>query len=59
MWMRYQLIGAVFGGEQCPRRAPHVSPPCVSPGDLKQEMLEDAQNKLMNLLHSTEGKVDK
>ncbi|XP_069592935.1 thyroid receptor-interacting protein 11 [Ranitomeya imitator] len=28
-------------------------------GDLKQEMLEDAQNKLMNLLNSTEGKVDK
>ncbi|XP_056402695.1 thyroid receptor-interacting protein 11 isoform X2 [Hyla sarda] len=28
-------------------------------GDLKQEMLEEAQNKLMNLLNSTEGKVDK
>ncbi|KAM4013971.1 thyroid receptor-interacting protein 11 [Anomaloglossus baeobatrachus] len=28
-------------------------------GELKQEMLEDAQNKLMNLLNSTEGKVDK
>ncbi|XP_032089078.1 thyroid receptor-interacting protein 11 isoform X2 [Thamnophis elegans] len=28
-------------------------------GALKQEMLEDAQNKLMNLINSTEGKVDK
>uniref|UniRef100_A0A670HMD2 Thyroid hormone receptor interactor 11 n=1 Tax=Podarcis muralis TaxID=64176 RepID=A0A670HMD2_PODMU len=28
-------------------------------GELKQEMLEDAQNKLMNLINSTEGKVDK
>ncbi|KAM8920844.1 thyroid receptor-interacting protein 11 [Pelodytes ibericus] len=28
-------------------------------GDLKQEMLDDAQNKLMHLLNSTEGKVDK
>ncbi|XP_075049440.1 thyroid receptor-interacting protein 11 [Mixophyes fleayi] len=27
--------------------------------DLKQEMLDDAQHKLMNLLNSTEGKVDK
>nr|XP_056707670.1 thyroid receptor-interacting protein 11 [Euleptes europaea] len=27
--------------------------------ELKQEMLEDAQNKLMNLINSTEGKVDK
>ncbi|KAG8449040.1 hypothetical protein GDO86_015916 [Hymenochirus boettgeri] len=27
--------------------------------NLKQEMLEDAQTKLMNLLNSTEGKVDK
>ncbi|XP_043929562.1 thyroid receptor-interacting protein 11 [Protopterus annectens] len=26
---------------------------------LRQEMLDDAQNKLMNLLNSTEGKVDK
>ncbi|KAJ7345113.1 hypothetical protein JRQ81_001063 [Phrynocephalus forsythii] len=28
-------------------------------GEIKQEMLEDAQNKLMNLINSTEGKVDK
>ncbi|KAG8126432.1 putative Thyroid hormone receptor interactor 11 protein [Naja naja] len=28
-------------------------------GTIKQEMLEDAQNKLMNLINSTEGKVDK
>ncbi|KAH0620420.1 hypothetical protein JD844_020848 [Phrynosoma platyrhinos] len=28
-------------------------------GELKQEMLDDAQNKLMNLINSTEGKVDK
>ncbi|XP_007439575.2 thyroid receptor-interacting protein 11-like, partial [Python bivittatus] len=28
-------------------------------GAIKQEMLEDAQNKLMNLINSTEGKVDK
>ncbi|MEE6494347.1 hypothetical protein FKM82_017107 [Ascaphus truei] len=28
-------------------------------GSLKQEMLEDAQKKIMNLLHSTEGKVDR
>ncbi|XP_063804647.1 thyroid receptor-interacting protein 11 isoform X2 [Pseudophryne corroboree] len=27
--------------------------------DLKQEMLDEAQQKLMNLLNSTEGKVDK
>ncbi|ETE64344.1 Thyroid receptor-interacting protein 11, partial [Ophiophagus hannah] len=27
-------------------------------GAIKQEMLEDAQNKLMNLINSTEGKVD-
>nr|XP_032643364.1 thyroid receptor-interacting protein 11-like [Chelonoidis abingdonii] len=27
--------------------------------EIKQEMLEDAQNKLMNLINSTEGKVDK
>ncbi|XP_048341161.1 thyroid receptor-interacting protein 11 isoform X2 [Sphaerodactylus townsendi] len=28
-------------------------------GEIKREMLEDAQNKLMNLINSTEGKVDK
>ncbi|XP_070609284.1 thyroid receptor-interacting protein 11 [Erythrolamprus reginae] len=28
-------------------------------GAIKHEMLEDAQNKLMNLINSTEGKVDK
>uniref|UniRef100_A0A667YJD5 Thyroid hormone receptor interactor 11 n=1 Tax=Myripristis murdjan TaxID=586833 RepID=A0A667YJD5_9TELE len=28
-------------------------------GEVQQEMLEEAQNKLMNLLNSTEGKVDK
>ncbi|KAL7992634.1 hypothetical protein Chor_016890 [Crotalus horridus] len=28
-------------------------------GTIKQEMLEDAQDKLMNLINSTEGKVDK
>ncbi|XP_077179628.1 thyroid receptor-interacting protein 11 [Paroedura picta] len=28
-------------------------------GEIQQEMLEDAQNKLMNLINSTEGKVDK
>ncbi|KFV05260.1 Thyroid receptor-interacting protein 11, partial [Tauraco erythrolophus] len=28
-------------------------------GDLRREMLEDVQNKLMNLMNSTEGKVDK
>ncbi|KAM3851661.1 thyroid receptor-interacting protein 11 isoform 2-T2 [Vipera latastei] len=28
-------------------------------GAIKQEMLEDAQDKLMNLINSTEGKVDK
>ncbi|XP_026568962.1 thyroid receptor-interacting protein 11 isoform X1 [Pseudonaja textilis] len=28
-------------------------------GAIKQEMLEDVQNKLMNLINSTEGKVDK
>ncbi|XP_039202896.1 thyroid receptor-interacting protein 11 [Crotalus tigris] len=28
-------------------------------GIIKQEMLEDAQDKLMNLINSTEGKVDK
>ncbi|XP_066484544.1 thyroid receptor-interacting protein 11 [Tiliqua scincoides] len=28
-------------------------------GEIKQEMLEDAQNKLINLINSTEGKVDK
>ncbi|XP_027725732.1 thyroid receptor-interacting protein 11 [Vombatus ursinus] len=28
-------------------------------GDLRQEMLDDVQNKLMNLINSTEGKVDK
>nr|XP_020657854.1 thyroid receptor-interacting protein 11 [Pogona vitticeps] len=28
-------------------------------GEIKQEMLDDAQNKLMNLINSTEGKVDK
>ncbi|XP_030069687.1 thyroid receptor-interacting protein 11 [Microcaecilia unicolor] len=28
-------------------------------GQMKQEMLEDAQNKLVDLLNSTEGKVDK
>lgn len=27
--------------------------------DVRQEMLEEAQKKLMNLLNSTEGKVDK
>lgn len=27
--------------------------------DLRQEMLEEAQRKLMNLLNSTEGKIDK
>ncbi|KAF7251673.1 Thyroid receptor-interacting protein 11 [Varanus komodoensis] len=27
--------------------------------EIQQEMLEDAQNKLMNLINSTEGKVDK
>ncbi|XP_025049630.1 thyroid receptor-interacting protein 11 isoform X2 [Alligator sinensis] len=28
-------------------------------GEIRKEMLEDAQNKLMNLINSTEGKVDK
>ncbi|XP_010002056.1 PREDICTED: thyroid receptor-interacting protein 11 [Chaetura pelagica] len=28
-------------------------------GELRREMLEDVQNKLMNLMNSTEGKVDK
>ncbi|XP_021387621.2 thyroid receptor-interacting protein 11 [Lonchura striata] len=28
-------------------------------GEIKREMLEDVQNKLMNLMNSTEGKVDK
>uniref|UniRef100_A0A671X657 Thyroid hormone receptor interactor 11 n=1 Tax=Sparus aurata TaxID=8175 RepID=A0A671X657_SPAAU len=28
-------------------------------GELQQEMLEEAQRKLMNLLNSTEGKIDK
>ncbi|KFP56991.1 Thyroid receptor-interacting protein 11, partial [Cathartes aura] len=28
-------------------------------GEIRREMLEDVQNKLMNLMHSTEGKVDK
>ncbi|XP_074091522.1 thyroid receptor-interacting protein 11 [Macrotis lagotis] len=28
-------------------------------GELRQEMLDDVQNKLMNLINSTEGKVDK
>uniref|UniRef100_A0A8C5T6U3 Thyroid hormone receptor interactor 11 n=1 Tax=Malurus cyaneus samueli TaxID=2593467 RepID=A0A8C5T6U3_9PASS len=28
-------------------------------GEIRREMLEDAQNKLMNLMNSTEGKVDK
>ncbi|KAM6969176.1 thyroid receptor-interacting protein 11 [Tautogolabrus adspersus] len=28
-------------------------------GDVRQEMLEEAQRKLMNLLNSTEGKIDK
>ncbi|XP_069714793.1 thyroid receptor-interacting protein 11 isoform X2 [Phaenicophaeus curvirostris] len=28
-------------------------------GEIKKEMLEDVQNKLMNLMNSTEGKVDK
>nr|XP_009935170.1 PREDICTED: thyroid receptor-interacting protein 11 [Opisthocomus hoazin] len=28
-------------------------------GDIRREMLEDVQNKLMNLMNSTEGKVDK
>ncbi|XP_062974040.1 thyroid receptor-interacting protein 11 [Elgaria multicarinata webbii] len=28
-------------------------------GEIQKEMLEDAQNKLMNLINSTEGKVDK
>lgn len=27
--------------------------------DVRQEMLEEAQRKLMNLLNSTEGKIDK
>jgi len=27
--------------------------------DVRQEMLEEAQRKLMNLLNTTEGKVDK
>lgn len=27
--------------------------------DVRQEMLEEAQKKLMNLLNTTEGKVDK
>jgi hypothetical protein len=27
--------------------------------ELRQEMLDDAQKKLMNLVNSTEGKVDK
>lgn len=31
---------------------------CV-PVDVRQEMLEEAQKKLMNLLNSTEGKIDK
>nr|XP_038036193.1 thyroid receptor-interacting protein 11 isoform X2 [Anas platyrhynchos] len=28
-------------------------------GEIRKEMLEDVQNKLMNLINSTEGKVDK
>ncbi|XP_063188616.1 thyroid receptor-interacting protein 11 isoform X2 [Chroicocephalus ridibundus] len=28
-------------------------------GEIRREMLEDVQNKLMNLMNSTEGKVDK
>uniref|UniRef100_A0A8B9QKT5 Thyroid hormone receptor interactor 11 n=1 Tax=Apteryx owenii TaxID=8824 RepID=A0A8B9QKT5_APTOW len=28
-------------------------------GEIRREMLEDVQNKLMNLINSTEGKVDK
>lgn len=28
-------------------------------GEVRREMLEDVQNKLMNLMNSTEGKVDK
>ncbi|XP_054017880.1 thyroid receptor-interacting protein 11 [Dryobates pubescens] len=28
-------------------------------GEIKREMLEDVQNKLLNLMNSTEGKVDK
>ncbi|XP_030337640.1 thyroid receptor-interacting protein 11 [Strigops habroptila] len=28
-------------------------------GEIRKEMLEDVQNKLMNLMNSTEGKVDK
>lgn len=28
-------------------------------GEIRREMLEDMQNKLMNLMNSTEGKVDK
>lgn len=31
---------------------------CVSV-NVRQEMLEEAQKKLMNLLNSTEGKIDK
>lgn len=27
--------------------------------DVRQEMLDEAQKKLMNLLNSTEGKIDK
>lgn len=27
--------------------------------EVRQEMLEEAQKKLMNLLNSTEGKIDK
>lgn len=31
----------------------------MSVGEINQELLEDAQNKLINLINSTEGKVDK
>lgn len=32
---------------------------CVLAASVRQEMLEDSQNKLVNLLNSTEGRVDK